>query len=341
MRDIESKDRQDFAAAGLSEVTLPDGARIVDDARYLPDPRAVPRRPGRLTGLFNRILGRSSPLFGLFVLVALLAVGYNLDVDIRIGYWDDPTVALSMLLGVMSTGVTAIIPAAVLMWRPDAWRSARLVLLGAVIWTTAPSLVPVLGRFVMGPQGMGDEAFFLNLIAGDLVWLVSLAGPPLMAIGLERTRASRTNWRPLILLALVAVAVVLVVRNLSDGLSQPYFGGEPGSLQEWTSRIGMVIWSLNPFGILGPGLLSWISLSAIRAGESPRAQWRAMFAGSTLIVAASLYATVVPLVAWWSLLDQIWFYLFRAAGIAGMTMLVLAFMSGVFFTDRDMAESPG
>jgi hypothetical protein len=103
----------------------------------------------------------------------------------------------------------------------------------------------------------------------------------------------------------------------------------------------MVIWSLNPFVILATGLLSWISLSAIRAGESPRAQWRAMFAGSTLIVAGSLYTTVVPLVGSWSLLDPIWFYLLRTAGITGMTLLILAFMSGVFFTGRDMAESPG
>src|SRR5664279_3649705 len=63
--------------------------------------------------------------------------------------------------------IPTLLPVAVLVGRPDAWNSARLIMIGAILWGSAGALVQVfgLGQFRFAPDNGSDTVSYTHLRA--------------------------------------------------------------------------------------------------------------------------------------------------------------------------------
>jgi hypothetical protein len=232
-------------------------------------------------------------------------------------------------LATLSSLTTALLPAAVLIWRRDARRSARLVLLGAVVWTLAPVATYLALRLVLHfAPDIGQSLSMLLTYAQFAIQLVSLGGPLLIAIGLQRCRTSgaRTRWpRPLLLIALLAASAV-AYDSVTSSLTNMGDGWDPAA--SWLTAAHEAVW---PFSVAFVLAIAWISLSAVRAGDTPRRFWQLICAGSAAIAISSILDwtinSVLPLRYSLSPPD---FYRIGAIsvsiGFAGSVMFLLAFL---------------
>ena len=203
-----TKRQADFAPAPASpspvewrETVLPGGARFLTDPRVDDLGRVdseAPERSRRGSHAAVALRGRITPLVPLAAVIPvawLAGVVHSWLPQIEI--WLDASF-FPFDISTLAAFVTGLFAAAVLLWRRDAWRSAPLVLLGAIVGTLVPRAVDIALQLSFHFASDGDQSWptwigYAQLVVG----LVSVAGPLLMAIGLDRCRTAkaRTRWR--------------------------------------------------------------------------------------------------------------------------------------------------
>lgn len=302
---------------------------------------------GWLDGRLRRVPPEAWP----FVLIAGLLVAFRVHDVAASGGW----LGLSSLI---LAGVVAevLLPLAVLVGRSDAWRSARLILVGVVIWTLIPLTISVLLQVQqwLVPQTWpdGPQASPVEFIR-RLTVIASIAGPAIVAIGLERRRRTETTWpKALVGLALLVTAGLCVfqARNLVE-----YYGSIGGAYGELgltlNDQLGIAAGALLPVAWLAMGVLAWSTVSAVRAGEEPRRFWLLICAGSTLVFSVDIgveaYALVASAVASGfissdtpAIADTVgWVAAVASLGIlAGYVLLLIGFGRGLPADPRDLGD---
>jgi hypothetical protein len=310
----------------MSHMTLPDGPE--------PDVYRVARR---LAGLARRVPQPAWP----FVLLAAAQLGV-LVID---GMSADPT----YLLLVATVLAWTLVPAAVIIGRPNAWRSARGILVGAIAWTTLEAVGLLLGRVSVAT---GWDPFLTSpaiRIFGLVRLLAGLAGPAVIAIYLERRRRTTTRWpAPLVAPAVLAVAALCVYSG-SQALNQyqpwyPYLD----TSNDLARQIQIVGTALGPVMLLTLGALAWSSWSAFRAGERPRRFWAALAAGSAALMVAQVVNNGLILAVYASWMAVIVGGLLTTAdnvellaSAAGTGLLLAAFALGIPDDPADVGDVVG
>jgi len=245
-------------------------------------------------------------------------------------------------ISTLAAFVTGLFAAAVLLWRRDAWRSAPLVLLGAIVGTLVPRAVDIALQLSFHFASDGDQSWptwigYAQLVVG----LVSVAGPLLMAIGLDRCRTAkaRTRWRRSVVAAALIVVALMGGRSLAVFLGNAVGEFDPVVFWLWAAQS-----ALHPLSIAFVLAITWCSLSALRDGELPRRFWRLAFLGSGAMCVSSIVIWILsdpiarPFVE--SEAYQQGSTLNMLVGLAGAVMLLLAFLVPLFEEDRSLAE-PG
>jgi hypothetical protein len=297
----------------------------VNETGYEPDgPRGLTRMQEWLRPRVRRIPPEAWP----FILLAVFAVAAN-----------GPTVLSSgslELLFVPYIAVEALIPAAILVGAHGKWRSARLLLLGAIVWTSVPLGLGVISWAYqwLALDSMTDGSLGSVLqIARDLADLVSLAGPALVAVALMERRLTETTWpKALVALALIATgALCLIAANnvISVGSGSP-IGVDP----DYPWFVAVV--SLRPLQILTLGALAWSTLAAVRAREEPRRFWMSVFGGSAVMLGMYILLSSLSLAMaspalgsdTFAFLDQI-VLVDILGGLVGMLLLLIGFAQGL------------
>ena len=322
------------------------GGQVVEDwldgHRVYPEPPRPIREVHRLSRLRARI---STPVW-FFVLLACARAGTGL-VDLWPS-WNRsaPGVADEALLLACACTAT-ILPAAVLIWRPNVWRSARLVLVGAMVWTTIPAIAG-LGWWIGRRSPVPEDLFGYALaLAVAVAAVAAYFGPAVMALGLERARRSRTEWLPyFVQWTAVLTGFATIVSALRwlpfapDEQYEPLGGGlDPQHLA------GSISGAALPLELLCLSILACSCLSAAWTGEVQSRFWRLAAAGATLLACASLYKVVAgdllgsvaasgPASRSWNAEAA------TVIALAGSSLLLLAFTSPVW-SAADDAEGPG
>jgi hypothetical protein len=240
-----------------------------------------------------------------------------------------------LLLAKVAAG--ALLPAAILIGCRDAWRSAQLLLLGVIVWTSIPFVLDFVlwAQQWLSPEQWPDTSAFSGLqIARDLAAIASLSGPVLVAIALMQRRRTETTWpRALVGLTLIATgALCLLAANSAIGVSS---GATIGVDPEYTLFVAVV--ALRPLQVLTIGALAWSTLAAVRAREEPRRFWLLVFVGSavmfgTYVLSSSLdLALASPALGsdtYLAVLDQI-VLVDILGGLVGMVLLLIGFAQGL------------
>ena len=254
-----------------------------------------------------------------------------MDLTLRLGY----------------TCAATLLPAGVLIWRSDAWRSVRLVLVGAIAWTTLPAMAGLGWWIVRRSPPLMDQFGDASAVVVAVVAVVAYVGPAVVALGLERARRSRTTW--LVYWAQRA-AVVTAVATLSNAVrwlpfaadtsTQPAGGGlDPLHLAGSVSAVAL------PLEVLCLLILACSCLSAVLAGDAQRRLWQCAAAGATLLASASLYELLVGDVPGSMGTSGLASRSLDAAVatailLAGSGLMLLAFASPIWSAASD-AEGPG
>ena len=232
----------------------------------------------RLADLARRVPHAAWPSMVLAALQTFLFVG--------LGYHDFRNIAIWV--------IPTLLPVAVIVGRRDAWKSARLVMIGAILWGSAVAVAQVFGMAwpqLGGDVGMDTPADFVLRVGMRGASLIAIVAPALVMLGLRSRRETQTSWpRALVAIAIVVTAVlcVLSVKQALDSQAlQNNFGYYIDiSLRD---RLDAIAQGLETLGLLTMGALAWSAVSAVRAQEEPRRFWLAIGAGSSLLFATDLY----------------------------------------------------
>jgi hypothetical protein len=261
------------------------------------------------------------------------------------------------LLGIDAASVIwALLPAAVLIGCPDAWRSARLVLVGAVVWTTIGATAGIVD-FVQSTLGLGWSAS--SDFSGASIWsnmlsvaeIVALLGPALVVLGLRTRRRTRTTWPSVPVFVFLAL-LILACLNAGSGQANSIEASSgapvpvPYSLGDWLS---VALASLRPMETLFVGALAWSSLSAVRAGEKPVRFWLALLGAAVLLLGLHVYDLVPSLAAaggpispeTWANFSSALVPLAVLADLGGAFLLVVAFGGGLANDPLDLGPVVG
>jgi hypothetical protein len=310
----------------------------LDGRRVYPEPPHLARPVDRL----GRLVRRVSAAMWLFVLLALVQALVSAADIFSSSVRSSPALA-GLVLHSTYVCTLAALPAGVLIWRSDAWHSARLVLGGAVLWTTAPSLAGLAWRLARLSAVDDRVVISLGLVAGAAAALACL-GPIVIAFGLNRIRRTRADWLwPVTWQAAVLMLVPVTyssVRWLVVASGQAAALTEDAGVRLAASLAG----ATQPFELLGLTMLACLCLSAMPAEEPQKRVWQFAAAGATLLLGVGLHefftgALVgIPMPPDPEVWD--WGIALAAAGlIAGNGLLLLAFTSTVWSAARD-AEGP-
>jgi hypothetical protein len=299
---------------------------------------ATPRGLSRIQGVVEDPVRRIPPEAWPFVLLAVFWLAANSQAVLSLGS------SGFMLTAAVAAG--AMLPAAILIGCPDAWRSARLVLVGAIVWTTIPFVVRVIssGQQWFSPEEFTTAGLRSNLeIARSAADILSLAGPAVVALGLLQRRRTQTTWpRALVALALIGTVLLCVyeTNNATRVFSETPEGLTGGNL--WS----VVNMALGPLGLLTVGALAWSTLAAVRAREESRRFWLWVFAGSAVLLGVGLLSVALTLVlgslavdsdTYVTLLEQtIW--IDGVGSLVGMAFLLVGFALGLPATARVVGE---
>jgi hypothetical protein len=324
-----SRDRLRPLEPGQWGRTRPSEGQIVEDRLdgnvVYPDP---PRR-ARSPHPADRLLARASlPMWCFLLLAAVQAYAAVVT----------PWASVGDLLMRLAYGCTAtLLPAAVLLWRPDAWRSARLVLAGAIVWTTPPAIA-----------GLGWSIGLRSAAVAVAVALASYIGPALLAVGLERTRRHRT----MSFVDLARFAATFTALVLTFGLGQwlPMSGHEAmrpvGGLLDAFDVAPWISGSVMSVQVFCLFVFAESCLSAVLAWEWQSRLWQCASAGTALLAGASALelmngdlATIartsgMPGGVWDAAPD-------KAILVAGLGLILLAFTSPVWSDAADADGRPG
>ncbi len=308
----------------------------LDGSRVYPDPPLRVRSANRL----GRLLARASAPMWIFVLLAM-AQASTAVVDARSsGDWSASSIVdLALRLG-YSCAVT-LLPAGVLIWRSDAWRSIRLVLVGAIVWTTLPAMAGLVWWIVRRSPGLMDQFGYALASVVAVVAVVSFVGPAAVALGLERSRRSRSKWLGWFAWRAAIVAAMVAFYGAARWLpsaSQPLGGGfDPLHLAG--SVRGMAL----PLELLCLLILCGSCVSAVLAGEVRSRLWQCAAVGATLLAVASCTELVTGHLAQGVATSSLAAKNLDAAALtaiqlAGSGLMLLAFCSPVWSAARDAGE---
>ena len=188
----------------------PDRGGPADGRRVYPEPPRRVRSAHRL----RRLLDRVSPPIWFFVLLACAqAITALVDVWLS-GDWSALSV-VDLVLRLGYTSAVTLLPAGVLIWRSDAWRSVRLVLVGAIAWTTLPAMAGLGWWIVRRSPGLMAHFGYAWAVVVAVVAVVAYVGPAAVAFGLERARRRRTAWLAYVAPRAAAVTALVTLYNAS------------------------------------------------------------------------------------------------------------------------------
>lgn len=197
--------------------------------------------------------------------------------------------------------LVALLPVALLIGCPRAWRSAPAVFVGVVAWvwvTSALALASEVPPRIL-PGILPDDLIGNALgVVRDLAPIPAIAGPALIAYGLSKRRRTQTTWPCVMVVAAIVIAAAWGLRDATatlDSYGSANFGPD-GVAAGLTKReiVQAIVTLLRPMEILGLGAIAWSSLSAIRAAEPQRRFWVTAFAGSTVLFVLAGYSDF-----WW------------------------------------------
>jgi Regulator of chromosome condensation (RCC1) repeat len=170
-----------------------------------------------------------------------------------------------------------LLPIGVLMWRPDAWRSARLVLLGSIAWSTVPALAGLALWFARRSPGLTTGfGMPLSVVAAGALAIACL-GPGIMGLGLERSRRYRDSWMAPVCSRALVIAALIAPLNVVQWLPQAGAAIDPDLVARSVSG-----WVL-PFECGGLFILAYVCVSAAMSGEPQRRLWQFGAAGVSLL----------------------------------------------------------
>jgi hypothetical protein len=317
------------------------GGQIVED--WLDGHRVYPEppRPIREVDRLRRLLARISPPVWFFVLLTCAQVGLFL-VDVGPSWnWSASWVA-DQALRLACTCTATLLPAGVLIWRPDAWRSARLVVVGAMVWTTLPATAGLGWWIARRLPGLMDQFGYLWAVVVAVAAVAAFLGPAIMALGLERARRFRTEWLPyfaqwttvMTIFAAVASSPRWLPLSHDEGFESLAGGLDPPHLA------GSISGAALPLELLCLSILACSCLWAVWTQEAQSRLWQFAAAGATLLVCASVYKVVagdlLGSVAASGPASQSWNA--EAATVtmlAGSSLMLLAFTSPVWSAASD------
>jgi hypothetical protein len=286
-----------------------------------------PADPRRLTAIQDGLAARGQCIpreAWPFILLAAFAVAANGQLFLS-------NASPDLLYAGIAAG--ALLPVAILIGCHDAWRSARLLLLGAIVWTSIPPVVNVVSwaQQVLLPDQWPDGSVFSDLqIARGLANLVSVAGPALIAIALLRRRRTETTW-PGALVAPTLVATAVLCLLAANGALSDFSGTTIQVTPGYNWFVAFEV--LGPLGLLTVGALAWSTLAAVRAKEEPRRFWLLVFAGSAVLLGVAILVTAMnledysQLPVYTALPYQI--LLVSLGSLVGMALLLIAFAQGL------------
>lgn len=269
---------EELAPAGQIVEDRLDGRRIYADP------------PGPAVDRLGRLAGRLSPAMLPFVLLAWTNASMFVADAWFAGHWTAPGAVLLVLRLGYVCGL-GLLPAAVLLWRPGAWRTNPLVFLGAVCWGTLPGLALVAGWFAMRDPGLSQRFAHDALVGAAAASVAACVGPLLIALGLELARRSPASWLPRLALWGTAVALIMVAANAGRWFpalgreSLAPFGGGTDATRLALSMTGTLV----PLTLFALGLLACCGVSAFSADEAQRRLWQCGTVGAALLAGVSLY----------------------------------------------------
>jgi hypothetical protein len=253
-------------------------------------------------------------------------------------------------LVVVDSVAWALLPAAVIIGCPTAWRTARLVLIGAIAWSTVGAAAALLWGLPFVSTDMGLHSNYASLGVSLLREIASLAAPIAIVMGLSVRRRTSTSWpAPIVILGLAGTVAALTYVGSNAWSSYndwpPLFGDSAAQ------QIQLVLQLLEPLTLPVFGALAWSSLSAVRAGEERPRFWAALAGGSALL----LVGYVVSLVSAWAFraigysagVTDLYANLIQALtciSVAAIGLLLLAFTLGIPSDPMDLGdvtEDPG
>jgi hypothetical protein len=286
----------------------------------------------RLADLARRVSRVVWPFIVLAAVQTILFVG--------LGYLDFRNIAIWV--------IPTLLPVAVIIGRRDAWNSARVIMIGAILWGSVGALVQVLGlgqqRFA-ADTGADTVVGFILRVAVRLATLIAIAAPALIMLGLRTRRQTETSWPKALVTLAVVVTAALCVYDYRQALDWQQIQNNFGYYIDISLRdqLDAIAQGLDPLRLLALGALAWSTISAVRAQETPRRFWLATGVGSTLLFAASLYSGIAdPILAsgpWsspaLSSLLSATGELDRLAGLTGLVLLLIGFALGLPESDED------
>lgn len=338
--NLPVRDRLLRLEAGWRAWSPPAVGQIVEDRLDgLPAYPAPPRR-ARTVHRLRRLLDRAKPPMLFFILLAVAQTSTALVDAWSSGDRSVPSV-VDLALRVGYACAVTLLPASVLIGGSASRRSYKLVLAGAIAWSTLPAMAGLGWWIVRQSPGVMDEFGYASAVVVSAVATVACIGPAIVALGLERARRSRMTW--LDMAKRVAVLTFLIT-SASAGRWLP----SPES-----PAIRPAVWALDALrlpGTVGDATLplelaclltlAYSSLSAIVAGEWQSRFWQCAAAGATLLAAATLYRIMGgdlfgPVTAS-GLTDGGWGAAPETAvRLAGGGLILLAFATPVWSAARD------
>jgi hypothetical protein len=321
------------------QASLQADGRIVDD--YLDGLRVYGHPPHytRPAHRADRLLARLGAWTLPFVVIAALqGVATGADAAGSARWTAESVLSLACQLGY--TVLLALLPAAVLIWRKDAWRSARLVLVGAVVWTTVPAAVGLVWWLLRRSPSLAIDAAPTWSAVISAAVIVSCVGPLLVALGLEQVRLNRARW---LLPTMARVGVVGAPLLLINGPRwvPPASAAVDPLVSAW-SFWGFVL----PLELLFSLTLAASCLSAAVALEPQKRLWQFGAVGavmlSVLAVDAMSSGVLPTIMGPAGMAGQSWSGVWvDAMLLAGSGCILLAFTSPVWSTARDAFASGG
>lgn len=305
----------------------------MDGVRVYAEPPRRDRPIDRMGRLRARATARTWP----FLALALAQVA-TLLVDAWVSGAPSLTSILGLVGGLGYTLCLTLLPAGVLLWRPDAWRSARSVLVGAILWTSVPALAGLVlwiaRPFPHAPIGLSLALSAVVAVAAA----VSCTGPAIVGLGLERSRKYRDSWIKDVARCAFVAAAVMVPYNAVQWL--PPANADFGSILVARSFGGWVL----PFQAAGLLILAYSCVVAVMVEEVQRRLWQFGAAGAVLLAFVSfdqmLNGWLIGLPGAGSPAGRDWPALSsEAALLVGSGLLLLGLASPVWSLARDAVLS--
>jgi len=265
---------------------LPDHA----EAAAAPIEPRGPHLPDRLTSL---------PYWA--VLIGLLALARLIWFvrETELGPSPSPSVILTYVGALVPAVVTVVLPAALLLRHPDAWTSARTLLIGTVLLAVVEGmrvLSPALQGFFESVTPGSEEtpslvplALFYTATQG----LVATFAVANIGLGLAQARHYLDRRGTLLIVLVAGAAVMAGAAARVTAVVQLPFDEIP-----MTPTVAVYLASAIVLGVLtitAWGYLAATAARAARAGEEPRGGWLLATLGSWLILAAFVIGSVANL----------------------------------------------